>query len=419
MIPWAGIGLKIWRAEQPPTSKWLNHPKIIALLKSVPAQSSKSVRLRGCLGRKSYSEIMKIILRFGCGAIFALMVVQSGCQASAVDQTDVVDNYVRAEMTKQRIPGLALLVSRGGQVIRAQGYGLANVELQVPVKPETIFQSGSVGKQFTATAVMMLVEEGKIGLEDPLTKYFPDAPPSWKKVTIRELLSHTAGFTDYPKSFDMRRDYTEAEQLKIVESIPLAFAPGTSWSYSNLGFLTLGILIHKVTGEFYGDFLQERIFRPLDMQTTRIISEADIVPNRSAGYRLVKAELKNQEWVSPTANTTADGSLYFSITDLAKWDAALYTEKLLKRSSLDEMWTVAKLSNGRQNSGHYGFGWFVVTKNGHRVVEHEGAWQGFETQISRYVDDKLTVVVLTNLDDAKPEVLADRVAEMYLSGTVK
>jgi len=217
----------------------------------------------------------------------------------------------------------------------------------------------------------------------------------------------------------MRRDYTEAEQLKIVESIPLAFAPGTSWSYSNLGFLTIGILIHKVTGEFYGDFLQEHIFLPLGMQTTRIISEADIVPNRSAGYRLVKGELKNQEWVSPTVNTTADGSLYFSIMDLAKWDAALYTEKLLKQSSLDEMWTVAKLNNGQPNSGHYGFGWFVVTKNGHRVVEHEGAWQGFETQISRYVDDKLTVVILTNLDDAKPEVFADRVAEMYLSGTVK
>ena len=362
---------------------------------------------------------MKINLRFWYWAIVALMVVRSGCQALAVAQADVVDNYVRAEMTKQRIPGLALLVSRRGQVTRARGYGLANVELQVPVKPETIFQSGSVGKQFTATAVMMLVEEGKIGLGDNLTKYFPDAPPSWKKVTIRELLSHTAGFTDYPKSFDMRRDYTEAEQLKIVESIPLAFAPGTSWSYSNLGFLTIGILIHKVTGEFYGDFLQEHIFRPLDMQTIRIISEADIVPNRSAGYRLVKGELKNQEWVSPTVNTTADGSLYFSIMDLAKWDAALYTEKLLKRSSLDEMWTVAKLNNGQPNSGHYGFGWFVVTKNGHRVVEHEGAWQGFETQISRYVDDKLTVVVLTNLDDAKPEVFADRVAEMYLSGTVK
>jgi CubicO group peptidase (beta-lactamase class C family) len=296
---------------------------------------------------------------------------------------------------------------------------MANVELQVAVKPETIFQSGSVGKQFTATAVMMLVEEGKIGLDDPLTKYFADAPAAWKQVTIRGLLSHTAGFTDYPKSFDMRKDYTEAEQLKMVEGVPLAFSPGTSWSYSNLGYLTLGLVIHKVTGEFYGDFLQERIFRPLGMSTTRIISEADIVPNRSAGYRLVKGELKNQEWVSPTVNTTADGSLYFSILDLAKWDAALYTEKLLKRSSLEQMWTVAKLKNGKPNAGEYGFGWFIESKKGHRVVEHEGAWQGFETEISRYVDDQLTVVVLTNLDAAKPETIADHVAEMYLSGKVR
>jgi len=346
------------------------------------------------------------------------MLIRSVGLASATDQIDPVDDYIHTEMAKQHVPGLALLVSRGGQVIRAQGYGLANVELQVPVKPETIFQSGSVGKQFTATAVMMLVAEGKIGLEDPLTKYFPDAPSTWKQVTIRELLSHTAGFTDYPKSFDMRRDYTEAELLRIVEGIPLAFTPGTSWSYSNLGYLTLGIVIHKVTGEFYGDFLQQRIFRPLGMNT-RIISEADIVPNRAAGYRLLKGELMNQEWVAPTVNTTADGSLYFSIEDLAKWDAALYSEKLLTRSSLEQMWTVAKLNNGQPNSGHYGFGWVTGKRNGHRVVEHEGAWQGFETDISRYLDDKLTVVVLTNLADADPEIFANHVAEMYLSGTVK
>ena len=147
---------------------------------------------------------------------------------------------------------------------------------------------------------------------------------------MRELLSHTAGFGDYPKDFNFRKDWTEDELLKLVESIPLAYPPGTKWAYSNLGYLTLGILIHRVTGEFYGDFLQQRIFQPLDMRSTRIISEADIVPNRSAGYRLVKGELKNQEWVAPTVNTTADGSLYFSILDLAKWDAALYREKLLK-----------------------------------------------------------------------------------------
>jgi CubicO group peptidase (beta-lactamase class C family) len=370
-------------------------------------------------GVKSYSEIMNTSLKHWHWALLGSFAVASLCQASATNQPDAVDAYIHSEMAKQHIPGLALLVSRGGEVIRAQGYGLANVELQVPVKPETIFQSGSVGKQFTATALMMLAEEGKIGLEDPLTKYFPDAPETWKQVTIRELLSHTAGFTDYPKDFDMRKDYTEEQLLKIVETIPLAFPPGTSYSYSNLGFLTLGILIHKVTGQFYGDFLQERIFRPLDMSTARIISEANIVPNRAAGYRLVKGEIKNQEWVSPLLNTTADGSLYFSIRDLAKWDAALYTEKLLQRSSLDQMWTIARLKNGQPNSGHYGFGWFIETKNDHHVVEHEGAWQGFKTQISRYVDDKLTVVVLTNLDEANPTPMADHVAEMYLSGAVK
>src|SRR5262249_8509170 len=197
-------------------------------------------------------------------------------------------------MEKQHIPGLALLVSRNGEPVLKQGYGFSNVELQVAVKPETIFQSGSVGKQFTATAVMMLVEEGKVALEDPLTKYFPSAPATWKKVTVRQLLSHTGGFTDYPKTFDFRKDYTEEDVLKIVEGIPLAYPPGTKWSYANLGYATLGILIHKVTGKFYGDFLQDRIFRPLDMNTTRIISEADIIPNRAAGYRLVKGELKNQ-----------------------------------------------------------------------------------------------------------------------------
>ncbi len=163
--------------------------------------------------------------------------------------------------------------------------------------------------------------------------------PAWKPVTVRHLLSHTGGFTDYPKDFNFRKDYTEDELFKVVSKIPLAFPPGTKWKYSNLGYLTLGILIHKVTGQFYGDMLEERIFQPLGMQTTRIISEADIIPNRAAGYRLVKGQVKNQEWVAPTLNTTADGSLYFSILDLAKWDAALYGDTLLKPSSLELMWT--------------------------------------------------------------------------------
>lgn len=350
-----------------------------------------------------------------CAVCLTLLFTIRSVQAQSPATTSAVTEFVKAEMQRQHIPGLSLLVVKGGKVVRAEGFGLANMELQVPVKPETIFQSGSVGKQFTATAVMMLVEEGKIGLDDPLTKYFADAPPAWRNVTVRELLSHTAGFGDYPKDFDMRKDWTEAEELKLIESLPLAYPPGTKWDYSNLGYVTLGILIHRVTGEFYGDFLQQRIFQPLGMSTTLIISEADIVPNRAAGYRVVKGELKNQEWVAPMVNTTADGSLYFNILDLAKWDAALYTEKLLKRSSLDLMWTPVKLKNGQTNKGNYGFGWFIEQRAGHRCIHHDGAWQGFETAIDRYVDDQLTVVVLSNLEGAEPGKITQHVAEMYLA----
>lgn len=328
---------------------------------------------------------------------------------------DEVTEYVHAEMARQKIPGLALLVARHGKPVRMEGYGLADVELNVSVTPDTLFQSGSVGKQFTASGVMLLVEEGKLSLDDPLSKFFPQGPAWWKQVTVRELLSHTAGFTDYPKDFDLQKDYTEDQLLRIVEAIPPAYAPGTSWSYSNLGYLTLGILIHRVTGEFYGDFLQQRLFKPLNMSTVRIISEADIILNRASGYRLLNGQLKNQEWVAPMLNTTADGSLYFSIVDLAKWDAALYSDVALKNATRQQMWTVATLRNGAPNSGHYGLGWFVESRDGHRVVEHEGQWQGFETQISRYLDEDLTVVVLTNLGSAQPQRIADRVAAMYLA----
>ena len=322
-----------------------------------------------------------------------------------------IDDYIRAEMQAQKIPGLSLAVIKNGEIVLAKGYGLANVEHQVPAKPETIFQSGSMGKQFTATAVMMLVEEGKLSLDDKITKFFPDSPEAWRNITVRHLLTHTSGLGDYPEDFDLRRDYTEDELVQRIKSVPLAFQPGEKWSYSNLAYVMLGVLIHKVSGKFYGDFLQERVFKPLGMSTARVISEADIVPNRAAGYRLVNGELKNQNWVSPTLNTTADGALYLTVYDMAKWDAALYTEKLLKRSSLDQMWTAVKLNDGK--TFPYGFGWALGAVNGHRIVEHGGAWQGFKSQISRYVDDKLTVVVFANQARANPAKIAHGVAALF------
>ncbi|HET7442960.1 MAG TPA: serine hydrolase domain-containing protein [Terriglobales bacterium] len=350
----------------------------------------------------------------------AVFITLASAEQNSVEQ---VDPYVRSEIQKQRIPGLALGVYRAGEIIKAQGYGLANVELSVPVHPDTIFQSGSVGKQFTATAIMMLVEEGKLGLDDSIRKYFPEAPATWQNVKIRNLLSHTSGLGEYESDertkpggpINMRADYTEDQLVKIIETFPLDFQPGEKWAYRNTNYVLLGVLIHKLTGQFYGDFLQQRIFKPLSMTSTRIISEADIIPSRSAGYRLVKGELKNQEWVSPTMNSTADGALYFNVLDLANWDAALYTEKLLKRSTLDQMWTIARLNNGKENSDNYGFAWAIDKMNGHTVLEHAGAWQGFTTYIARYINDRLTVVVLTNLDSAhsNPKTIAHHVAGFY------
>jgi CubicO group peptidase (beta-lactamase class C family) len=377
-----------------------------ALLRRLYLTPQKNVEHNGkCREQKNMNH------SFARATAFSLIL--TAALARAAQPADEVTHTVRAEMERQHIPGLALLVSRNGLPVRAQGFGLANVELNVPVSAKTIFQSGSMGKQFTATAVMLLVEEGKISLDDPLRKYFADGPGWWSEVTIRELLSHTAGFTDYPKDFDLRKDYSEEELLKMVEAIPAAYPPGTDWAYSNLGYVTLGILIHRVSGQYFGDFLQGRVFKPLGMSTTRIVSEADIIPNRAAGYRLENGQIKNQEWVAQSANSTADGSLYFTILDLVKWDAALYTDKILNDSRRQEMWTVATLRDGKPNRANYGFGWFVESQKGRRVLEHGGRWQGFSTQISRYVDDRLTVVVLTNQGNCDPHLIADKVAAIY------
>jgi CubicO group peptidase (beta-lactamase class C family) len=280
-----------------------------------------------------------------------------------------------------------------------------------------------VGKQFTAMAILLLVEEGKLGLDDKISKHLKESPDLWRGITVQQLLTHTSGITDYGGEEDtmskgvinFRNDYSEEELIKAFAGMPLDFAPGEKWSYSNTGYVLLGIIIHRVTGEFYGDFLREQIFRPLGMSSTRIISEADIVPRRSSGYRLLKGELKNQEWVSPTLNTTADGALYTNVLDLAKWDAALDARLLLKPSSYELMWTPVRLNNGKTYP--YGFGWDIREEGGHRVVAHDGAWQGFTMNITRYLDTRLTVIVMTNLDsdNSQPERIASQVAKIYLN----
>lgn len=322
-----------------------------------------------------------------------------------------VDEYVKKYMQNRQVPGVSLTIVEDGKITYAKGFGYANVEHQVPVKTDTIFQIASVGKQFTAAAVMLLVEDGKINLDDKISKYLKDTPEPWKDITVRHLLTHTSGLGDYPKDFDYRKDYTEEELFEIIKNSKLEFKPGEKWQYSNFGYVTLGILIRKVSGKFYGDYLQEKVFQPLKMDTARVISEADIIPNRASGYTLDNGKLKNQSWVSPSLNTTADGALYMTVKDLAKWDVALYGEKILKKSSLEQIWSPVKFNDG--NTFPYGFGWSLGKVTGSRVFEHSGGWQGFSSHISRFVDEKTTVIVLSNLSQANSTQIARSVAEIY------
>jgi len=320
-----------------------------------------------------------------------------------------IDSVVKAEMSRQKIPGVAVAIVSKGTVTLAKGYGEANVEHHVPVTPETVFESGSVGKQFTSAAVMLLVEDGKIALTDSITKFFPKAPPSWRGITVRHLLTHTSGIPDYTTdAMDYRRDYTEDELEQMAFGLTPEFPPGSRWNYSNTGYVLLGIIIHKASGQFYGDVLRDRVFKPLGMSSARIISEADIVPNRAAGYVLVGGQLKNQDWVAPKLNTTADGSLYLSLQDYIAWDRGLRAGKILKPESWATVNTPVTLTSGKRYP--YGFGWSIDTVAGQLRIHHGGAWQGFQTYISRYMGDALTIVALSNLGGSQPVAIVDGIA---------
>ena len=328
---------------------------------------------------------------------------------------DPVDDIVNAELARQQIPGAAIAIVRDGKVIKEAGYGMANLEHQVPVTPDTVFQSGSVGKQFTAALVLLLAADGKLKLDDPIARHLPSTPPAWKRITVRHLLNHTAGLRDPDDIIKLNQNYTDAQLQRAGSKLPLQWAPGTKWAYSNFGYQLLGILCTRVGGKHYGEQLRERIFAPAGMQA-RIISERDIVPHRAAGYDVVDGQFKNQEWVAPTLNTTADGSLYLTVRDLARWHIALDGDHVLGAALKRAMWTPATLKDGSAKT--YGFGWETSPTLGRASVWHDGAWQGFTTQATRFVDDRLTVVVLTNRSETDVARLLELVAAHYL-GTAR
>lgn len=328
---------------------------------------------------------------------------------------DAIDDYVRDQMDVRDIPGISVAVVKDGALVRAKGYGMANVELAAPATEHTVYQLASVTKQFTATAAMMLVEESKLSLDARITEMLEDLPSAWSNVTVRHLLNHTSGIKSYTGTPDFfkaaRKDFEKKEILGLVAHLPMEFEPGEDWKYNNTGYFLLGMVIEKASGQAYGDFVKSRIFDKTGMTTARLNDMTEIIPNRARGYSRQKGRLVNGEYVSPTQPYSA-GALVGSVLDLAKWDTALDSDALLKRATFEEMWSPTRLGNGRTQN--YGFGWTVDTYRTRKRVQHGGGIPGFSTFIARYIDDHVTVIVLANSDAAQSEVIANGIAELYI-----
>ncbi len=328
---------------------------------------------------------------------------------------DPVDDYVQEQMQKQHIPGLALAVVKNGVLEKASAYGLANVELNVPVQTDTVFQIQSITKTFTASAIMLLVEEGKISVDDKIAKHLSSLPETWNEVTVRHLLTHTSGIKDFINEpiMDLRLDIQPGDVIEALRDKPLNFAPGEKYAYCNTGYHLLAMIIREITGQYWGEFLKERIFDPLGMNDTRVISHLDIITNRASGYLWERNRLQNGRYIAATILGYAGGGLRSTVLDLAKWEAALCSDKILKPSTLEQMWTRAELNDGSKSG--YGFGWGIGTHKGRRLISHTGSHMtGFKSAMARFVDDKVTVIVFTNQRGADQMAIATGVAAHYI-----
>lgn len=344
--------------------------------------------------------------------IFALLLAFA---ATVAVRADSIDDFIRTEMQKQRIPGLSLAVIQNGKIVKAEGYGLANLELNTPATPETVYKIGSVSKQFIAAGIMLLVEEGKVRLDDRVSKFLEGTPEAWRDITVRHLLTHTSGIVRDAPGFDPLKIQKDADVIRSAYPLPLHFAPGEKWEYCNVGYFSLAEIIHRVTGKPWSDYLNERMFMPLQMNATRTTSMSDLVPNRAGGYVWKDGKVENANIYFALRPS---GAFLSNVLDLAKWDAALYTNRILKQSSRDQLWNpfvpTTRASNGAPTV-YYGFGWEITTPvPGHKKIFHGGSLPGFRAELARFVDDKLTVVILTNGDNARPGPIADGVAAFYI-----
>lgn len=348
------------------------------------------------------------------------------------DPTAAQIDAIFSSVTSKREPGLAVLVRKDGRTLFERGYGMRDLRSGLPIDTHTNFRLASVTKQFTATAIMLLVKDGKLHYEDTLTQIFPDFPAYGQKITIRNLLNHTGGFLDYGELMAKKYAGKEREEIPQItdagvlemmkEQTTTKFEPGTKWEYSNGGYCVLAMVVQKVSGKPFGDFLHDRIFAPLKMNSTLAYEYGkNEVPNRAYGYtKDVGVWLETDQ--STTSATLGDGAVYTSVDDMIKWDDALWNHTLLSEEEMRPAITPVKLTgqgempkmrNGTPYS--YGFGWFLTPYRGHEQMSHTGGTVGFRIIIERFPAEKLTIVILSNRIDLGPTEYGEKVADLFFA----
>ena len=324
---------------------------------------------------------------------------------------DQTDDYIREQMARRQIPAVVVKVIQGGHELKTAAYGFANLELNVPATTNSVFEIGSITKQFTASCILLLQQEGKLSIDDKLGRHVPNIPASWTNVTLRHLLSHTSGIKSYTglDGFALTRKLKQSQFVELIGKQPMEFQPGEGWKYSNTGFNLLGYVIENISGVSYWHFLRTRILAPLGMESTRDRNPANLITSRVAGYEQTNRLYLNRDY--DLTDVFSAGALVSTVEDLAKWNSALERTGLLSAASKEIAWSPQRLNSGKPTN--YGLGWFVDSADGHRCVGHGGSTSGFNASIQRFPDDDLCVILLTNTDESVATAAARKVASFY------
>ncbi len=324
-------------------------------------------------------------------------------------QADQLDDFIKSEMTRQNVPGLTLAVVKDGKVIRTGAYGKADLELDVPMNEDNIFEIGSITKQFTAALILQMMEEGKLSLDDSVTKYIEGSPDLWKPLTLRHLLNHTSGLKEYVviPGLMLTEEFEQKTFLEKVKPLTLDFEPGITFAYSNTNFALLGLVLEKVSGKSYNDLITERVFKPLGMTSTTILDPDAIIKNRAHGY--MNAGGKQYRSRFSMLSIIADGAILSNVKDMAKWDAALIGGKILKPASYQMMIAPGKLKNGRTRN--YGFGTFLNSLGAKPLVGHHGNSAGYSAGYYHYPSASLSIILMANVYAINGQQMATQIAE--------